>query len=148
MFSDERKLISRFSGIFLLFFENNRNYSHPFRQTSRRKIIKSSSKIVNFIFFYENREFGGSFGNFLEKISRISRKLVKSSSKIAFFVFDIAIFHFLGDLFISLRDFLFRTFSKKTSKIAAFIVRGVKKNEWCEHKRATRKKRAFCDASQ
>ena len=117
LFSDEQKLISHFSGIFLLFFDNNRNHSHPFHRNEAtakcRKIIKSSSKIANFIFFYEKREFGGSFGNFLEKISRSSNKLVKSSSKIAFFVFDNAIFHFLEDLFINLRDFIFSFFRKK-----------------------------------
>ena len=28
-----------------------------------RKLMKSSSKIENFIFFYKNCDFGGSFGN-------------------------------------------------------------------------------------
>jgi hypothetical protein len=44
--------------------------------------------------------------------------------------------------------FIFAHFLKKTSNFAAFIVRRFKKNEWCEHKRATQKKRVFCDASR
>ena len=96
---------------------------------SIRKNTKRSSEIENSIFFYKNRVFGGSFDNFLEKISIFSNKNIKTSSKIALFVFAIVIFHFSEDLFVRLRDFLFRGFPKKTSVFAAFIVRRFKKNE-------------------
>lgn len=52
-----------FFGDLFAFFNHNRDYSHPFHRneskTNGRKIIKSSSKIANFIFFYEKRDFGG-----------------------------------------------------------------------------------------
>ena len=38
-----------------------------FTEMEQQKIIKSSSKIANFIFFYVKREFGGSFCFFLKK---------------------------------------------------------------------------------
>ena len=162
-----RRLIKRSSEIEnFIFFYKNRVFGGSFDNFSiifpklfcpispkimnkkAKKIIKRSSQIANFIFFYKNHEFGGSFDNFSKKISNFYNEFIKSSSEVPICVFVDAIFNFLEDHFISLRDFLICISSKKTSKIAAFIVRRFKKNEWCEHKRAVRKKRAFCDASR
>ena len=69
------------------------------------------------------------FRLFLEKISIFPVHVTKTSSKIELFVFAIAIFHFSEDLFIRFYIFYFRSFPKKTSVFAAFIVRRFKKNE-------------------
>jgi hypothetical protein len=88
-----------------------------------RKIIKRSSQIANFIFFYKNPEFGGSFGIFYPTFIPKLYKFIKSSSKIAFIVSVIAIFRFSEDHFLSFRHFLMCTLSKKTSDFAAFFIR-------------------------
>jgi len=113
LFSDEQKLISHFSRIFLLFFDHIRNYSHPFHQIVSIKNYQIILQNRKFHIFLRKSRIWRMILLFLKKISRISNKLLKSSSKNAFFVFDIAIFHFLEDLFINLRDFYFSFIPKK-----------------------------------
>ena len=112
-----------FRGSFCFFFDHIRSYSHPFHQIVLIKNYQIILQNRKFHIFLRKSRICRIFLLFLKKISRISNQLLKSSSKNEFFVFDIAIFHFLEDHFIKLRDFLFRTFSKKTSNFTAFIVR-------------------------
>ena len=135
----------------IIFRSYFRNYSAPFHRKWSTKRPKNYQKILpnrKFHIFLQESRIRRIFLLFSKKISDFYNEFIKSSSEVPFCVFVDAIFNFLEDHFISLRDFLICISSKKTSKIAAFIVRRFKKNEWCEHKRAVRKKRAFCDASR
>ena len=148
LFSDEQKLISHFSRIFLLFFRRQPKLFSPISPNIVDKKLSNHPPKSQISYFFTKITISGDLFAFFEKNIQkfqINYEFILENRIFCFRWRHISLF---GGSFLHFWRFLIFTFPKKTSKIATFIVRRFKKNEWCEHKRAVRKKRAFCDASQ
>ena len=126
-FNLKKKFIKKGSGSFLLFGEMGTD-----GWVFLYKKSKTSSKNANWVFIRKKMDFG-----FFED-------LLLFFAFFAFFCFFYLFFY----LYLNLIYLLFSRFSKKTSVFAACSVRRFEKNERCEHKRATEKKRELLAGCQ